>query len=193
MKYITPTDVLEYLFCPCFTFYINVLEIDQHEHKRILVSKGRDMHTLKMVSNKDYLRKKIGAVGKEVDVYLTSEKLHLVGRVDEVLFLNDGTASPLDYKYCFWNNKVFKTHKTQQVLYSLLIEEIYNIKVTRAYIVYIRSKNKLIELDITDRLKATASKTCDDIFNIIEKCKFPNATKDKIKCTDCTYKNLCFS
>ncbi|HPA25022.1 MAG TPA: CRISPR-associated protein Cas4, partial [Candidatus Cloacimonas sp.] len=69
---------------------MNVLKVEQHEHRRTLVNKGRDIHKLKMVQNKDYLRKKAGAVDKLTDVYLSSDKLKLVGKVDEVLFLDDG-------------------------------------------------------------------------------------------------------
>ena len=105
-QFITPSEVMEYLFCPRFVYYMNTMKIEQHEHRRTLVNKGRDIHKLKMVQNKDYLRKKAGAIDKLTDVYLSSEKLKLVGKVDEVLFLVDGSAAPLDYKYAFWENKI---------------------------------------------------------------------------------------
>ena len=119
-QYITPSEVIEYLFCPRFVYYMNVMKVDQHENRRALVNKGRDIHKLKLVQNKDYLSKKAGAIDKLNDVYLSSENLKLVGKIDEVLFLQDGTAAPLDYKYAFWENKIFKTHKYQQTLYALL-------------------------------------------------------------------------
>ncbi len=189
--FVTPSEVIEYLYCPRFSYYMNVLKIEQHEHKRILVNKGREIHTLKLVRNKDYIRKRIGAINKKTDVYLSSEKLRLVGRIDEVLFLSDNTAAPLDYKYAFWDNKIYKTHKIQQTLYALLIEEAYNIKVNKAFLVYIRSKNHIQRIDITPQLKNTAKQIVDEIFDILNINYFPNATKDKSKCLDCTYKNLC--
>ena len=86
-QFITPSEVMEYLFCPRFVYFMNVLKVEQHEHRRTLVNKGRDIHKLKMVQNKDYLRKKAGAVDKLTDVYLSSDKLKLVGKVDEVFSL----------------------------------------------------------------------------------------------------------
>ncbi|HON97333.1 MAG TPA: hypothetical protein PK222_03655, partial [Bacteroidales bacterium] len=77
-QYITPSEVIEYLFCPRFVYYMNVMKVDQHEHRRALVNKGRDIHKLKLVQNKDYLRKKAGAIDKLNDVYLSSENLKLV-------------------------------------------------------------------------------------------------------------------
>ncbi len=189
--FVTPSEVIEYLYCPRYIYYMNVLKIKQHEHKRNLVKKGRNMHELKLVRNKEYLRKKIGAIKKEVDVYLRATNLHLVGRIDEVLFLNDGTAAPLDYKYAFWEEKIYKTLKTQQVLYAMLIEENYNIEVNHAFLVYIRSKNHLEEIKITSRMKTNAKAIVHEIFEVINLNYFPNRTKNSMKCSDCTYKNLC--
>ena len=193
MQYITPSEVIEYLYCPRFIYFMNVLKIEQQEHKRKLVNKGRDIHLLKLVRNKDYLRQKIGCINKETEVYLTSEKFRLVGKIDEVLFFENGTASPLDYKYAFWENKLYKTLKTQQVLYALLIEENYGVKVDFAFVVYIRSKNHLEKIEITKKMKSEALKLVNNIFKILNENYFPEATKTKNKCTDCTYRNLCFS
>jgi CRISPR-associated exonuclease Cas4 len=191
--FITPSEVMEYLYCPRFIYFMNVLNIAQHEQRRTLVNKGRDIHNLKLVRNKEYLRQRIGAISKECDVYLTSEKLSLVGKVDEVLFLENGYAAPLDYKFAYWDDKIYKTLKIQQTLYALLIEEKYKLKVKNAYLVYVRSKNKLVELTISDNLKKEARDIVSDIFDIINCNFFPAPTKTKSKCSDCTYRNLCLN
>ena len=189
--FVTPSEVIEFLFCPRFIYYMNVLKIEQHEHKRTLVNKGRNIHQLKMVRNKEYLRKKIGAIDKKLDVYLTSNKLRLVGRMDEVLFLEKDEAASLDYKFAFWENRIYKTLKMQQTLYALLIEENFDKKVNTAYLVYVRSKNHLEEIKISKSMKKEAIKIVNEIFDILNINYFPNKTKDKNKCLDCTYRNLC--
>lgn len=191
--YITASEIIEYLYCPRFIYYMNVLDISQHEHERYLVNKGRDIHDLKMVRNKDYLRKTIGCVDKDIDVYLSSDKLHLVGRMDEVLTFEDKSKASLDYKFAVYEEKLFKTLKNQQVAYSLLIEENYNCPVNKAFLVYVRSKNLLKEIEITQKDKEKCIEIINDIFDILNKCYFPTGTKNKLKCQDCTYKNLCFS
>ena len=170
---------------------MNVLKVSQHEHRRKLVNKGRNLHDLKLVRNKDYIRSRIGVIDKQQEVYLTSRKMHLVGKIDEVLFLKDNFAAPLDYKFAFWEEKIYKTLKTQQTLYALMIEENFEKTVNKAYLVYVRSKNKLVELEITDKMKYDALKIVDDLFEIIEFNYFPKSTKVKSKCNDCTYRNLC--
>jgi CRISPR-associated exonuclease Cas4 len=69
--------------------------------------------------------KKIKCVDKDIDVYMSSDKYHLKGVVDEVLFLEDGTLAPLDYKFAEYRDTLFKTHKYQSVLYAILIKENY--------------------------------------------------------------------
>ena len=94
---ITASDILEYLFCPRFTYFENYLDIPQHEEKRFKVQKGRTVHEEKERINPEYLRKKIGCIERKKAVYLSSER-GIRGIVDEILFLNDGSAAPLDYK-----------------------------------------------------------------------------------------------
>ena len=189
--FVTPSDVMEYIFCPCFLYFMHVLKIEQHEHKRILVNKGRDIHELKLVTNKEYIRKEIGCLDKKLDVYLSSEKYKLVGRIDEVLFLKDDFAAPLDYKFAFWEDTIYKTYKMQQTLYAILIEDNFDKKVNKAFLVYVRSKNHLEEIRVTENMKQEAIVIVNEIFDILNVNFFPNKTRDKNKCPDCTYRNIC--
>lgn len=191
MIYVTPSEVIEYLYCPRFIYFMNCLKISQHEDKRYLVQKGRNIHLIKSKINREYLRKKIGCIDKKVEVYFSSEKLKLVGKVDEVLFFQDGTASPLDYKFAEYDDKIYKTYLYQQACYALLIEENFKCPVNKAYICYLRSNNFLKELTISKNLKLKTKETIDEIFDILNKNYFPAKTKSKARCVDCTYKNIC--
>ena len=96
---LTPSEVVEHIWCPRFTYFMNVLMIPQFEDRRYKVLKGREVHKRRETENRDYLRKKLGVVNKEQAVYLASPKVRVRGIVDEVLFLDDGTMAPLDFKY----------------------------------------------------------------------------------------------
>lgn len=191
MKYVTPSEVVEYVFCPRFIYYMNVLGISQGEEDRYLVQRGRNIHEMKRVRNKSYIRKKIGVIDKNIDVHFYSYRYKLVGRVDEVLFLENDFAAPLDYKYAFWENKVYKTSLLQQALYSILIEENYKKTVKNAYLVYTRSKNHIEKLTIGKKLKNKAVDIVEEIFSILNMNFYPKATRYKTRCNDCTYRNLC--
>ena len=111
--------------------------------------------------------------------------------VDEVPFLNDGTAAPLDYKYAEYKDRTFKNHRYQLVFYGQLIKDNYAVPVNRGYIVYTRSKNKLVEVPIEDKDFAELDKIRSGLIDVIVKCKYPEPTKYKARCPDCCYRNIC--
>ena len=108
---ITPSHIIEYLFCPRFTYFEYVLAIPQFEEKDYKAMKGREVHDQKLEQNKEYLRKRIGVEKKATDQYLTNELIR--GKVDEVLWLSDKSMAPLDYKFAHFKDVVFDTYKTQ--------------------------------------------------------------------------------
>ena len=186
---VTPSHIIEYLFCPRFTYFEYVVCIPQYEERHYKVEKGRKIHELKMVRNKDYLRKKIGVVKKYQDQYLTNAILR--GKIDEILLLKDGTMAPLDYKFARFEGKIYQTYLTQLFCYAVLIEENFKISVNKGFLVYVRSKNKLIDLSINESDKATVKKAAEAVVKIIENNFYPPATKYKKRCVTCTYRNIC--
>ncbi len=189
MASLTPSHIIQYLYCPRFTFFEYVLAIPQYEEKHYKVRKGRNLHEQKLEQNKQYLRKKIGAVDKHLDQYLTNQLLR--GQIDEVLELQDGTMTPLDYKFAEYKGKVYNTYQTQLYCYAWLIEENFNREVKRGYIVYTRSGHKLIEVPVERKHIDQVKQCAEDIVDIIETNRFPRATKYKKRCLNCTYNNIC--
>lgn len=188
---LTPSEVIEHIYCPRFTWFMNVQKIPQHEDTRFKVLKGREVHRRRATENRDYLRRKIGAVRREIDVYLASPELRLRGIVDEVLWLKDGTMASLDYKYTESRDHVFKTHETQITLYSMLIEAVYQQPVNRGYVAYVRDGNQLLEVPITAESKENMRCIVEQIFAVIRTCKLPAWTTSRQRCEDCCYKNIC--
>lgn len=189
MQSFYPSQIIEYLYCPRYTYFEYVLRIPQYEEKFYKVQRGREIHNEKLERNKDYLRKKIGVQQKWIDQYLGVDGLR--GKVDEVLLLNDGTYAPLDYKFAVWNDKVYDTYKQQLYCYAVLIEAAFGGKVERGFLVYIRSKHKLAEIEVGENVKAEIKESMRQMLEIIEGNKFPKATKFKKRCVNCTYRNIC--
>lgn len=186
---ITPSTVIEFLFCPRFIYFMNVLDIPQFEEYNFKVMLGRMVHTEKLNVNKDYLRKKIGAKAKYFDVYMSNNFLR--GKVDEVIELKDGTFAPLDYKFAEYKDVVYKPLMYQLFCYAVLIEDNFNVKVNKGFLVFTRSNNKLIEVNIPQESKNIIYDSCKDILNIIENNIFPKVKVNKTKCTNCIYRNIC--
>jgi CRISPR-associated exonuclease Cas4 len=187
---ITASQMLEYLYCPRFTYFEYVMDIPQNEGRRFKVDKGRTIHEVARDRNPEYLRKKIGVREKRTDVYLSSPA-GIRGIVDEILFLDDGTAAPLDYKYAEYKEKLFKTYQFQLFFYARLIKDNFQVPVNRGFIIYTRSHNKLVEVPIEDKDFLELENIINEIKSIIYKCKYPKPTSVKKRCPDCCYKNIC--
>ncbi|MYD64038.1 MAG: CRISPR-associated protein Cas4 [Gemmatimonadetes bacterium] len=188
---ITPSEVIEHIYCPRFTYYMNVLNIPQFEDRRFKVLKGREVHKRRETENRFYLRKKIGVVDRDLNVYLASPSLSVRGVVDEVLTLEDGSLAPLDYKYSPYREYAFKTHRIQIILYGLLAREAYQKPVSRGYIAYIRGGSRLVEVPIGEAEEITAQQIVAEILDIIQTGRLPKKTPHRAKCSDCCYKNIC--
>jgi len=130
---------------------MHCLDIPQHEGSRFKVRKGRDVHEEKRINNPEYLRKKLGVIRKEMNVFIASKKNHIKGIVDEVLFLDDGTASPFEYKYAEFKDTIFQTYKFQLVLHAMMIMENYDLDVKKGFICFTRSNNHIEEVVFTEK------------------------------------------
>lgn len=188
---ITISDVLEYLFCPRFIYYMYCLDIQQHQEKRFKVLKGREVHETRKLTNRDYVRKKLNCIRKESEVFIASKEYHIKGIVDEVLFLEDGTAAPLEYKFAEYKDRLFKTYKFQMILQAILIRENYNIEVNRSYICYTRSNSLVKEIEISPSDFKKAEKIIEEILDIVQKGLYPKTSRSSRKCVDCCYRNIC--
>ncbi len=186
---ITPSLIIEYMYCPRFTYFEYVLRIPQFEEKEFKVMKGRDVHDAKSTQNTEYLRRRIGVADKRANQYLTNDLLR--GEVDEVLWLNDGSMAPLDYKFAHYEGKLYETYRTQLACYAWLIESNFGLPVNRGFLVYTRSKNYLLEVPIAQRDVAAVQEAAGAIRQIIEKNRYPAATKYRQRCVHCTYRNIC--
>jgi len=189
MVSLTPSIIIEHLFCPRFTYFEYVLRIPQYEDRHYKVGRGREVHQQKAQQNMEYLRKRLGVKEKYLNQYLTNDLLR--GEVDEVLLLADGTMAPLDYKFAKYEDKVYETYQTQLFCYALLIEQNYGTAVNKGFIIYTRSKNKLIEIAITEKDKQKVQKAANAIQDVLTKNHYPKATKSKKRCVSCTYRNIC--
>ena len=188
---VTPSEVIEHIYCPRFTYFMQVLNIPQFEDRRYKVLKGREVHKRREQDNRSYLRKRLGVVGRDRDVYLASPTLGVRGVVDEVLTLEDGTLAPLDYKYTPYRERAFQTHQVQVVLYGLLVREVYDKPVDRGFVAYIRGGNQVVTVPIDDEKAKKVRAVVQEILSVVQTGRLPKRTSQRAKCADCCYKNIC--
>lgn len=165
--------------------------VPEHQELRYKVLMGREVHERKAKVNREYVRKKIGCIDKEISVYLFSAKYKIRGVVDEVLSLSDGTMAPLEYKFAEYRPYIFKTHRTQLTLEALLIQENYGKPVKKGFLVYVRSKSLLREVVFKSSDFDNAARVVEEILKIVQDGHYPKKTRSRAKCVDCCYKNIC--
>lgn len=187
----TGTDLLEYAFCPRFIYYENFLEIPEHQERRYKVLRGREIHEEKQRLNRDYLRRKIGCTGRKIGLRLHAADGLYSGEVDEILFLDDGSAAPLDYKWAEWKGRVFDTHRLQLAFYAELIRQNFNQPVHQAFLVYVQSKNRLITLPLGLEEQHELASTMETIHRIRTQGWYPPPASTAKRCSDCCYRLVC--
>ncbi len=187
---ITCTILLEHCFCPRFTYFEQVLAIPERQEKRFKVLKGREVHEKVQSVNRSYLRKKIGCVQRKRNVHLATPD-GLVGVLDEILTLEDGAMAPLDYKFAVYPGFVYQTYRMQVAFYAELIVECLQKNVDRGFIVFTRSKNKLVQVPITRTEREQLHASIARIRNIVRTGALPAGSAGTKACRDCCYRNIC--
>ncbi len=187
---LTPSDLLEHLFCGRFTYFERHLGFPEYQERREKVRRGRELHAVREVTNRAYLRKRLGVVDKKIDVSLISGRHHLRGRLDEVLFLEDGTAGPLDYKFAKDPGRIYKTLRLQSAIYALLIAENFGVPVRRGYLVYTRSRNRVVEITYQPEDFRRIGRAVQEILDVVRRGKLPRRAPES-HCVDCCYRFIC--
>lgn len=188
-KYISAIELLEYWYCPRFVYYMKILQIKQHEEKRVKVVIGREIHADKALE-KEYLRKSLGVIKQEKEIYLSDENLGICGIIDEVLHLEDGSITILDYKFAE-NKSKFRTVFYQCVFYSILVDLNYKTNVNVCYVVYSRTGTKPIRYEIKEKHKQYVKDCIFEYKRIYYEGYYPKRTKYQRQCLDCTYNKIC--
>lgn len=186
----TVSDVLEHLFCPRFTYFENYLQLPEFQERREKVRRGRELHAVREATNRRYLRRRLGVVEKRIDVSLVSARHHLRGRIDEVLLFEDGTAGPLDYKFARDPGRIYRTLRMQSAIYALLIRENFGMPVRRGYLVYTRSRNRMIEIKYTPEDFRTLGRIVQEMLETVRRGRLPRRSPPT-RCADCCYQPIC--
>ena len=187
---LTVSDVLEHLYCPRFTWFEKYQMLPEFQERRAKVQMGRSLHETRENTNRGYLRKRLNAVDKRIDVSLVSERYCLRGRIDEVLFFQDGTAAPLDYKFARDPGLIYRTLRFQSAIYALLIQEHFQCAVSKGFVVYTRSSNAVRTIEFTPADFQQVGNVLSEMLNIIQNGHLPRRAPPS-RCVDCCYRRIC--
>lgn len=124
---------------------------------------------------------KIGSLEKIRNVYLESDTYRIKGVLDEIEIQEDNLY-PIEYKKGESNQQL--QHHIQLCLQGLLLEEATEQEISKGYIFYVQSSNK-VEVYFTQELRELTLSTIDLAFATIEDAIIPEPVRDS-RCTECS-------
>lgn len=126
------------------------------------------------------------------EIKITSEKLNLVGKIDQVE-LHKNLIIPIELKTgkCP-SNGIWPGHKIQVAAYALLLEELYQTKVNQASIIYL-DQNIKRTIIINPFMKDEIIELRKQVEALFKSKTPPEFTENKNKCNKCGLKELCYN
>ncbi len=188
-QYLTATDLMNYSYCPRIIYYVHVLRSPQFTTKKEL--KGREKETeFKNKSKRTKVVKDYPKLPKQFRVSLVSENFGIKTIADAVMFDSDkGEAYPIQAKYSFKPDKIYKSQRNQLLMEALLIEESLGYRVPFGFIKFLKSGD-LTKVLLNDKMIVLG--LFGKIREIIGKEAFPKPTIYKRRCVDCCYGKSCW-
>ena len=193
-------EVIDYIYCPRIIYYEKTLKISEskmeafkEEEKKRLEEKG--MINRRWVWDRLKLRKQSidnleQWTNKEFNKELDSEKYHFYGKIDEILYLQDGTIVPLYYHNSKYTAREENQYKYLMAMFSMLVEENYNINSQKGYILFLNG-HSLKKFEYTEKDFKKIKQQISEILELIETERYPLEVEGGTKCRDCYYKKIC--
>jgi CRISPR-associated exonuclease Cas4 len=184
---LTVTDVVEYAFCPIFTYFGNVLSLKQYEQRRGTIQSGRKLHETHEKTNRNYVPDEISGK-KLIGVKLYSKKLGLVGKIDEAIETEDQIFL-IERKFTD-STIIGKTLKVQIGLLSMLIEENVGKPVKTARIIFQKEHRNVIDVPVDSDIQNIAQDSLLKVKQLIKTGIMPDSKFDN-RCIDCCFRRIC--
>lgn len=193
-------EVIDYIYCPRIIYYEKTLKISEskmeafkEEEKKRLEEKG--MINRRWIWDRLKLRKQSinnleQWTNKEFNKELYSQKYHFHGKLDEILYLDEGTIVPLYYHNSKYTAREDEQYKNLMTLFSMLIEENYQIKCQKGYILFLNGSS-LKKIECTTKDFENMKRYINETLDLIETEKYPLEADGGTKCRDCYYKKIC--
>ena len=175
-------EVIDYIYCPRIIYYEKTLKISgnkmkvfkEEEKKRL---EGKGMINRRWIWDRLKLRKQSinnleQWTNKEFSKELYSQKYHFHGKLDEILYLEEGTIVPLYYHNSKYTAREDNQYKNLMTLFFMLIEENYNINSQKGYILFLNG-HSLKKIECTTKDFESMKQYINETLNLIETEKYP--------------------
>lgn len=184
----TVTDLRQYTYCPRIPYYSYVVPLQRPVTRKM--QEGIEVHAEQGERERRRNLSKYGLKGqaeRHEDVWLSSARLGLSGRLDMVLTTDD-EAIPVEYKN--GRGPVGVNHRVQLTAAALLVEERWGLPVRRAFVHFVPT-GRHSEVPITDELRARVEVALAALRDMVERETMPPPTPVLGRCTECEFRRFC--
>jgi CRISPR-associated exonuclease Cas4 len=183
----TVTDLKQYSYCPRVFYYEQCLpHLRPRTHKMDI---GRDEHEQEQERAGRRTLRQYGVITgrREFEVVVESAELRLRGMIDEVVFGDDGSVFPVDYKLA---SGVSTNHRLQLTAYAMLLEKKTGIVVHEGYI-YLIGKRSMTRVSITAGLREQIGGLLGAMFETLLRERMPDPVSVRARCAVCEFRRFC--
>ncbi len=184
------SDVKQWAYCPRLLYY--ALCLPDIRPITFMMEVGREAGRKEALRE---LRRSLRRYGLpqgrcEFEVDLFSTRLGVRGKVDMVIYVEEGSKPEViavDYKY---SSKAAVHFQLQLVVYGLLLEEYVTLPVQRGFLYEIPLR-KPQEVVFTRSLREKALRTLQAMRLMLESEQMPSPTSQRGKCVVCEFRRFC--
>ena len=186
-EFFTVTDLKQYAYCPRIVFYERCLPRLRPRTHNMDLGKVEHNSEQKRAARRTLSKYDVAGGRRDFNVSLVSQRYHLRGLVDEVIYGQSGEIIPVDHKL---TDKVSANHKLQLAVYALMLEEASGTEVPRGF-VYLIESGKLVEVAITPALREQVTHLLSGLFETVTQERMPDPTTVPVRCMNCEFRRFC--
>ena len=180
-------DLKQFAYCPRIVFYQYTMPVQRKPTFKMEHGKAVEAIIERLESRRKLREYGLAEGTREFQVWLTSQRLGLSGRLDLMITTSQG-AFPVDFKDTL--DRVHHNHHVQLCAYALLIEDVLAQPVPAGF-VYRVPRDDVVVVEITTELREETHRYIQAIRQMIVQERMPPLTARRARCTDCEYRNYC--
>lgn len=184
---LTVTDIRQYQYCPRVVYYTYVQPLERPvtfkmEHGQTAEDRERDLEKRRTLH-----RYGLAEGQRDFNAALHSQTLALSGRVD-LLVTTRTEIVPVEFKYT--EDEPSENHYLQVTAYAMIAEKQYSATVPYGIICRL-TDGETWRVEATADRRRRVQEMLDEIRNMIEHERFPEAPANRGKCVDCEFRRFC--
>ncbi|OQY83648.1 MAG: CRISPR-associated protein Cas4 [Anaerolineae bacterium UTCFX5] len=182
----TVTDLKQHIYCQRISYFHLCLPDIRPVTRKMSIGIERHVDERKRAARRTMAMYGLTEGELLFDVDVTSSRLNLVGRLDQLVIAADELIV-VDYKVA---SRHGKHQEVQLAAYAMMAEESYLLPAKRGFI-YLTKAKKAVEIRISSQLRKIVESALQEMTVIQQTEWMPQPTEWRQRCLDCEFRRFC--